>query len=85
MLQVIAVILRQSLLNDDPREGMPVLLPTHRAALALGEPLKQAAFVVHVHWVAIKLDDILVVREVLKTYGTHDGASLPFPLCELGL
>jgi hypothetical protein len=46
---------------------MPVLLPTHRAALALGEPFKQAGFMVHVHWVAIKLDDILIIREVLKT------------------
>ena len=64
---------------------MPVLLPAHRAALALREPLKQAGFMVHVHWVAIKLDDILVVREILKTYGTHDRASLPFSLCELGL
>ena len=61
MLQVIAVVLCQSLFDDGPREGMPVLLPAHRAALALGEPLKQAGFMVHVHWVAIKLDDILLV------------------------
>ena len=60
-LQVIAVILRQPLLDDDPRDGIQVLLPTHRAALAFGEPLKQAGFMVHVDWVAIKLDDILIV------------------------
>ena len=61
MLKVLAFVFCESLLDDGPWEGVPVLLAAQWAALALGKPLKQAGFMVHVHWVAIELNDILLV------------------------
>jgi hypothetical protein len=38
---------------------------------------------INMNWVAIKLNDILLVLEVLEAYRAHHGASLLFGLREL--
>ena len=64
---------------------MTILLAAHRTALVLSEPFEQAAFVIHMNWVALKLYDILVIPKVLKAYRAHHGACLTLFLCKFSL